>query len=217
MSAKGRILMIHSGTAYLHLLFTYLKSSKYLFKEVNFNTITSQLKKEFNNGKRTTIELNLDSTTLGKFDGVIFAGGVIRESVLPGLYREIKSWSRQFIKELTVPFLGICLGHMMLGLTYGATYSVMKRREHNPILEEKGDVQITFHRNFPLTPGLHSLDVYEDHERELSRLPTCLINTASSKDSKIQAIYHINKPQYGVQFHPECKGQIVLANFLKLI
>lgn len=214
---KKRILIIHSGTSYLNLLIKYIQASDCIPDEVNLDAMTWQLKKEIDEGERKTISLAMENTTLWKFDGVIFAGGVIRESVLPGIYREIKRWSRRFIRELTVPFLGICLGHMMLGLTYGATYRVMKRRVPNPIAEEKGIVQVTFHRKFPLTPGIHSLEVYEDHERELARLPDCLINTASSKDSEIQAIYHVNKQQYGVQFHPEFKGRVVLNNFLKLL
>jgi GMP synthase-like glutamine amidotransferase len=214
---KKHILVIHGGSSYLNSLFHYLEASDYTFEEVNFNEITLQLKKEIDEGMRTTVELDLDNITPSNFNGVIFAGGVIRESVLPGIYREIKRWSRQFIRELTIPFLGICLGHMMLGLTYGATYSVMKRRAQNPIEEEKGIVLITFHRKFPLTPNLTKLNVYEDHERELTRLPNCLINTASSKKSEIQAIYHTTKQQYGVQFHPERKGLVVLSNFLKLL
>ncbi|GAF73759.1 unnamed protein product [marine sediment metagenome] len=214
---EKRILVIHGGTSSLNLLLNYIESLGYIFEEVNFDDVIWKLKKEIDENKCTEVELELDSTTLGKFDGVIFAGGIIRESVLPGIYREIKRWSRRFIKELTVPFLGICLGHMMLGLTYGATYRVMKRRSPNPIAEEKGLVQITFHRKFPLTPGISSLDVYENHKRELSRLPNCLINTASSRDSEIQAIYHVSRQQYGVQFHPEYKEHIVLQNFLKLL
>jgi len=214
---KKKLLIIHGGSSYLNLLFKYIEASGYLFEEINFDTITLKLKQEIDKGERTKIELDLDSTTQWKFDGVIFAGGIIRESVLPGIYREIKHWSRRFIRELREPFLGICLGHMMLGLTYGATYRVMKRRNQNPIVEEKGIVQITFHKKFPLTPRINRLDVFEDHERELARLPDCLINTASSKDSEIQAIYHVSKQQYGVQFHPERKGRVVLNNFLKLL
>jgi GMP synthase (glutamine-hydrolysing) len=214
------VLVIHSGTSYLNQLLDYLDKSNVLVTELNFETITKKLKHQMDKNPRAKHTFDISNNNLRNTNAVIYAGGTIRESLVPGIYRKIKRWSMNFIRALDLPFLGICLGHMMLGFTYGATYQVMRRRIKDPIQEEKGIKEVNFYKEFPLAPSKSRLRVYEDHERELSSLPNCLINTATSKDSEIQAIYHINKQQYGVQFHPEVTGTdgwIVLNNFLQRI
>jgi len=214
-----RILVIHCGTSYRDQLINYLKDNSVKIFELNFDSVTYRLKEKLVEGDDIRIQIDNFLEKLGDFDGVIFAGGTIRGSLVPGIYRKIKSWSMGFIRELETPFLGICLGHMMLGFAYGATYNVMNKRFENPIKEEKGLVDIYFHREFPLLPNKRHLIVYEDHERELSRLPNCLINTASSRNCSIQAIYHTDLLQYGVQFHPEVagtEGNLIIDNFLKV-
>jgi GMP synthase-like glutamine amidotransferase len=149
------------------------------------------------------------------YNAVVYAGGIIPEEG----YSKVKNWSIQFIRSLEKPFLGICLGHQMLGITYGASFRHMKK-EDGKVMEEKGLVEIKFEREFTLTPGRKTMTVYEDHERELFRLRGSLINYASSQISKIQAISHEEKSQFGVQFHPELRkdndGDVVLAEFVKL-
>jgi GMP synthase-like glutamine amidotransferase len=215
-----KILVIHCGTSFRNQLIDYLNNKDVIIIELNFDSITSRLKEKIDEGKNTRIEMDNYLGKFGNYDGVIYAGGTIRESLVPGIYRKIKSWSMNFIRELRNPFLGICLGHMMLGFAYGSTYKVMEKRLDNPIKEEKGIVDIYFHRKFPLLPNKRYLKVYEDHERELSRLPNCLINTASSINCAVQAIYHTDLLKYGVQFHPEVagiEGKIILDNFIKLL
>lgn len=215
-----RILVIHCGTSFRDQLINYLYNKNVIIIELNFDSITSRLKEKLDEGDNARIQIDNFLETLCDFDGVIYAGGTIRGSLVPGIYRKIKSWSMNFIRELETPFLGICLGHMMLGFAYGSTYKVMNKRFENPIKEEKGLVDIYFHREFPLLPNKRHLNVYEDHERELSSLPNCLINTASSRNCSIQAIYHTDLLQYGVQFHPEVagtEGNVIIDHFLKLL
>jgi len=139
-----------------------------------------------------------------KYDGVIASGGAIPRS----RKREILNWYRDFLNKNTKPFLGICLGHKILGYIYGA------RIKFAP---EKGVTKIFFTKSFPLTPTLRYLNVYQDHDFGLAILPKNIVNYARSSRCSIQAIKVLNKPFFGVQFHPEIEGGIVLENFLKYV
>lgn len=145
-----------------------------------------------------------------EYKAVLFAGGTIPA----GSYRAVKMWSKEFIRNLTVPFLGICLGHLMLGLAYGATYRTLPDVECGP-------TPIHFEEEFPLAARARELTVWEDHRHELVHLPPQLRNYASSPTTKVQAIKHLEKNQFGVQFHPEAeeeaRGLMVLENFLRIV
>jgi GMP synthase-like glutamine amidotransferase len=190
---KLNVMVLHCETRYLTHLTDYLEGN-------GLGVIT----------KRPADELDEN------YDAVIYAGGIIPVEE----YSTIKSWSIKFIRNLKKPFLGICLGHQMLGIAYGASFRHMKT-EGGKVMEEKGLVEIKFEREFPFAPGRKTMTVYEDHERELFRLRGSLINYASSQISKIQAISHEVKSQYGVQFHPELgkdnDGHVVLDEFIKSI
>ena len=152
----------------------------------------------------------IPATPSTEYMAVIFAGG----SIPAGSYREVKMWSRRFIHGLNVPFLGICLGHLMLGLAYGATYRTIPSAEYGP-------TSISFREDYPLAPSVRELRVWEDHSHTLVHLPPQLRNYASSPNTKVQAIKHVEKDLFGVQFHPEAEeeagGLIVLENFLRMV
>jgi len=123
----------------------------------------------------------------------------------------ILEWYRRFLFNLNKPFFGICLAHKILGYIYGAKilYS-----------HEKGFIKIKFFKRYPLVPYKDSLIVYQDHDFGLGYLSEKLINYASSSTCNVQAIKVVNKPQFGVQFHPELdenygNGKLVLENFLR--
>ena len=54
---------------------------------------------------------------------------------------------------------------------------------------------------------------------EVAKLPDDFELLASSKDCKVQAMKHKNKPFYGLQFHPEVEhteyGEKMFKNFVK--
>lgn len=184
---KTRLLLVHGGTKRLSQL-------TQLVQDQGFEVIVSKI----------------PSTTDTGYRAVIFAGGTIPARS----YREVKTWSREFIRGLRVPFLGICLGHLMLGLAYGATYRTLPEGEYGP-------TPINFEEEFPLAPRIKGLTVWEDHRHELVHLPSELRNYASSQTSRVQAIKHIEKDQFGIQFHPEAEeetgGLIVLETFLRMV
>jgi len=182
-----RLLLVHGGTKRLHHLTQLVRGQ----------------------GFEVTVS-KIPATIPARCGAVIFAGGTIPA----GSYREVKMWSMELVRGLTVPFLGICLGHVILGLAYGATYRTLSDAEYGP-------TPIHFEEEFPLAPGSRGLRVWEDHRHELVHLPPQLRNYASSQTTMIQAIKHIEKDQFGVQFHPEAEeepeGLIILENFLRMV
>ncbi|MCA9029377.1 MAG: aminodeoxychorismate/anthranilate synthase component II [Planctomycetaceae bacterium] len=130
--------------------------------------------------------------------------------------------SCDIIRELgvTIPLLGVCLGHQCIGQTFGAKVVRADRLMH-------GKVSEIHHNQMGVFAGLpspfqatryHSLIVPED------TLPAELIPTAWTRDSdhpaELMALQHRDYPIHGVQFHPESflshVGTDLLKNFLGL-
>lgn len=121
---------------------------------------------------------------------------------------------KQFHK--TIPILGVCLGHQVIGQAFGGIISRAKFPMH-------GKARGLNHDNTGLFQGLpnplmvgryHSLIIEKEH------LPTCLRINALSEENEIMAIQHKKYPVYGVQFHPESilteAGHSLLKNFINL-
>lgn len=103
------------------------------------------------------------------------------------------------IKELTdqYPVLGICLGHQLIAMSYGATSKKMAyghRGGNHPILDhETGKVWITSQN--------HGYDI-DPSSCEDSELHVRFTNI---NDGGIEGFYHPEKPVLSVQFHPEAR------------
>ena len=103
-----------------------------------------------------------------------------------------------------IPVLGVCLGHQILGVCFGAALEQLPGP--SPLFAGLPE-------EFPA--GLY-------HSWRLSResWPDELIVTAEDGRGHIQAIRHRTRPLYGIQFHPESiltpSGSLMLRNFLAL-
>ena len=158
---------------------------------------------EFLDEREATIEIKKPMEKLSYFDCAIASGGRLSRDK----YREILKWYRKFLYNLEKPFLGICLGHKILGYCYGA--KIKKACE-------RGFSTIRFFKNYPLAPKTVETKVYQDHEYGLFDLPKKLVNYAYSDICKIQVLRVVGKQQYSVQFHPEIEGKDILENFIRL-
>ncbi len=119
-----------------------------------------------------------------------------------------------FLKTLTLPTLGICYGHQILAFAYGAK---VKSGE-----EIKGEELVSIIDFRDIFKGLpEEIRVFESHQEyvEPENLESCgFIILAASPKCAVEAIRHISKPLYGVQFHIERSGPIgerILENFYK--
>jgi len=124
------------------------------------------------------------------------------------------------------PILGVCGGHQQIALAYGARVAVMKRLGpgvgYENCLRERGfdDIRTSGDGIFAGLPS--RLNVWHSHFDEVKELPEDFKCTASNKTCAIQAMQHVSRPVFGVQFHPELfdeahpDGRSVVKNFLEM-
>lgn len=121
-----------------------------------------------------------------KFDFFVLSGGPISISKNSELADE-----KRFIKTICKPIFGICLGHQLFGVVYGATlHNLGYRREgffDFEFLGEKGRLFYT-------------------HEKFLKNVPK-EFNVLKKEGCIIEVISHKTKPFFGIQGHPETSGE----------
>jgi anthranilate synthase/aminodeoxychorismate synthase-like glutamine amidotransferase len=119
---------------------------------------------------------------------------------------------------ISIPILGVCLGHQAVVEAYGGKVVRAGRVMH-------GKTSQLVHDGSDLFNGLPSpLEVMRYHSliAEPATMPRDLAVTAVAQDdpSEIHAVRHRQHPVWGVQFHPESvmtpRGKDILANFLAL-
>jgi anthranilate phosphoribosyltransferase len=116
-----------------------------------------------------------------------------------------------------VPILGVCLGHQCIGQAFGGRIVHAQALMHGKTsrIRHNGKGIFSMVEN-PLTATrYHSLAV------ERGTLPNDLEVCAESEDGEVMGIRHLERPVFGVQFHPESiltqSGMRLLENFLSLI
>ena len=147
--------------------------------------------------------LNLDS--LSNYDSFILSGRRKNEKKINEINSKI---IRHCIKNNN-KLLGICYGAEILALTLGGTI-----RKSSSL--QKGTESIQISKDNPLCRN--SLDVFESHSFEISKLPSILIHVAKSNNCKYEIIQYQEKPIFGTQFHPEMSkdGNDLIEKFCSL-
>ncbi|HEY1825666.1 MAG TPA: gamma-glutamyl-gamma-aminobutyrate hydrolase family protein [Acidimicrobiales bacterium] len=116
--------------------------------------------------------------------------------------------------QLSLPLLGVCLGHQALGEAFGARVDVAPELLHGRASLVAHDGRGVFRGvSDPLVVGrYHSLVVLEE------TVPECLEVSARS-NGLVMGIRHRDADLEGVQFHPESvltqDGYLLLANWLE--
>ena len=105
--------------------------------------------------------------------------------------------------------LGICYGAEILALTLGGTIRKTK-------FIQKGPENIEILKDNLITKN--SINVFESHAFEISKLPDTLITIGKSNNCKHEIIQHKEKLIFGTQFHPEMSldGNNLIENFCLL-
>ena len=141
-------------------------------------------------------------------DGVVISPG-------PGHPRDARL-SVDVVRELgsTLPVLGVCLGHQVIGHVYGGRVGAAPELVHgktSQVLHQGAGVLAGLPAPFAAT-RYHSLVV----ERE--GLPPALEVTGETAGGLVMALRHRHHPAEGVQFHPESilteSGHQLLGNWL---
>ena len=119
---------------------------------------------------------------------------------------------KQFHKS--IPILGVCLGHQVIGQAFGSNIVVSKKIMHGKTSQIKHSGKGIFRgiKNDIHATRYHSLII------DRKTLGKELIVTAETKDKIIMGVMHNKYNVHGVQFHPESiktkMGMKILENFI---
>ncbi|MEK6941180.1 MAG: hypothetical protein AABW49_04755 [Nanoarchaeota archaeon] len=142
-----------------------------------------------------------------KHNGIIISGSPLlltkeKEKLLPKFL---------FLKNITIPALGICFGHQIVGLINGAIITngkLIKKKE-----------QITILAKDPLFQNIQKEVMFDENHEEYITIPRNFLHLARSESYEIEAMKHPTKNVYGIGFHPERSGEqgkTLLKNFYKM-
>jgi carbamoyl-phosphate synthase small subunit len=102
------------------------------------------------------------------------------------------------IAEREVPMFGICLGHQLIGLSYGAETVKMRfghRGGNQPVRDlETGRILITSQNHGFAVKG---------SEHDIPGAPALEVTHVNLNDGTIEGLRHRELPLFGVQYHPE--------------
>ena len=145
---------------------------------------------------------NMEQVNWGTISGIVLGGS-------PFLFTEndfqIYIDRFQFLKNSSVPILGICFGHQLLGLLFGS--SVYKSEKID------GENNISIILNSKLFENFGENELFVENHTEGITLPIDFEKLASSENCVVEAMKHSKLNIFGVQFHPEVSGE----NGIKLI
>jgi GMP synthase (glutamine-hydrolysing) len=136
------------------------------------------------------------------------------------------------IKSGTMPVIGLCGGHQLIGLAYHAECGPLRKlKPGEPEIgdfapgwyKEVGYLPVNVVKDDPIFTGLGKQPIFfESHYWEIKQVPAEFELLASSDECKVQAMRHKLFPIYGTQFHPEVNsaenrdGRTLLANFFRI-
>jgi para-aminobenzoate synthetase len=154
-------------------------------------------------------EISLAATIEGDFDAVVISPGPGRPD-RPADFGACE----EIIRGTDLPLLGVCLGHEGIATAFGGEVTRVEpmHGRRDLIGHDGSDLFRGLPRRFEAT-RYHSLVVAEP-------LPSCLRVTARSGEGAVMALRHVERPLWGVQFHPESagtpEGSRLIANFVEM-
>jgi carbamoyl-phosphate synthase small subunit len=148
------------------------------------------------NGCRVTVvpaDTPAEAVLEAEPDGVFLANGPGDPAAVeyaPGIIRTLA--------DKQVPILGICLGHQLLGLTFGAQTAKMPyghRGGNHPVREIGTDRVLITSQN-------HGFAVVGD-EKGIPGAPSLRVTHVNLNDGTVEGLMHRELPIFAVQYHPE--------------
>jgi len=173
-------------------------------KTKNFSNILNEL-----NIPNKIIQLDeINESNIKNFSGIIISGAPI---ILTKINKQKYLDTFKFIKKIDIPILGICFGHQIIGLLFGSKINLGKE-----IINKE---QIEIVNNDIIFSKLENRSLFQENHCEFINLPKEFVLLAKSHSCDNEAMKHIRKKIYGLQFHPEVSGlngKIILENFVKI-
>ena len=139
----------------------------------------------------------------------------------------------EVIRSAPAPMLGICAGHQLIGSAHRVQWGPLGPLQHGEIdpdprfapgqRKQRGFLTVQLDVRCPLFHGMDATaDFFHSHYWQLEDVLPGFAVRASSPWSAIQAIERLDRPVFGVQFHPERYddahplGAVILRNFITL-
>jgi GMP synthase (glutamine-hydrolysing) len=158
---------------------------------------------------------DIRSSSWRGYDAVVLSGSDSSITRIENQYRFQEEMN--LVRECRVPLLGICFGHQLIGYTYGER--VVRMAKH---FQGYQSVRILDHST--LFQGLQGEAVLtESHHDVVSRLPASFKLLAQGEEYEVEAMEAVDRPVFGVQFHPERfddehpDGGKVIGNFASIV
>jgi GMP synthase (glutamine-hydrolysing) len=138
-------------------------------------------------------------------DGLILSGGPTMERI---------GRCSEYVQKIDLPILGICLGHQLIAKTFGGDFGTGK-------LGGYAAVEVEIIEEDDILKGIGPrISVWASHADEVTFMPEEFIQLARSDICEMEAIRHMTKPIYGIQWHPEVahteKGEELFMNFFEV-
>ena len=167
------------------------------------------------NGCRVTVvpaETPAEAVLESEPDGVFLSNGPGDPAAVeyaPGIIRTLA--------DREIPILGICLGHQLLGLTFGAQTWKMPyghRGGNHPVREIDTDRVL-------ITTQNHGFAVVGD-EKGIPGAPALRVTHINLNDGTVEGLRHRELPIFAVQYHPEAApgphdARPLFGEFLKAV
>ena len=186
-----KILLIDNYDSFTFNLFHYLSSLKTKVDVIRNDKITPK------------------EIVRKKYNRIVISPGPGNPNQSGNCLKIVKSFHK------TLPILGVCLGHQIIGQVFGSKIVQAKKLMHgktSTIVSKKKGILKNLPRNFEAT-RYHSLII------DKKTLSKNLEITAETKDGLIMGVKHKKYNVHGVQFHPESiktkLGLKILKNFIK--
>ena len=156
-------------------------------------------------------KINIDKIKKNKYQKIVISPGPGNPDQAGNCLKIVKYFYK------TIPTLGVCLGHQIIGQVFGSKIVLAKKIMH-------GKTSLIRHNGMGIFRGIKkviSATRYHSLVIDKKSLGSELIITAETKDKVIMGIMHHKYNIHGVQFHPESiktrEGMKLLKNFLKFL
>ena len=154
-------------------------------------------------------KIKIDKIKRNKYQNIVISPGPGNPDQAGSCLKIVKYFYK------TIPILGVCLGHQIIGQVFGSKIIGAKKIMH-------GKTSQIRHTGVGIFRGIkREISATRYHSLIIDRntLSKELIITAETKDKIIMGIMHKKYSVHGVQFHPESiktpDGIKLLKNFLK--
>ena len=154
-------------------------------------------------------KINIDKIKKNNYQKIVISPGPGRPDQAGLCIKIVKHFYK------TIPILGVCLGHQIIGQVFKSKIVEAKKIMH-------GKTSIIRHNGKGIFKGIKKvISATRYHSLIIDRktLGKDLLITAETKDKVIMGVMHEKYNVHGVQFHPESiktpEGMKLLKNFLK--